>query len=115
MDLHTSLRNGIQTGQGGRAHGRDQDPHNFRQIERFRDDRDAVPGRDQGNSLEEPNGVVLSHALRRRETELFDSIANLIPIDAEQSRGLCLVAPRTLQRLNDETPFELLQVDASSR
>ena len=66
--------------------------------------------------LEEPNGVVLLHALWcRRETEFFDSIANLVPIDAEQSRGLCLVASRPLQRLNDEAPFELLQVDSSGR
>jgi hypothetical protein len=46
------------------------------------------------------------------ELELLDPVANLIAVQAEQSRRFGLIPSAALERLHDERPFELLDVDA---
>src|SRR4029078_4304770 len=56
-----------------------------------------------------------SARLRRRrlfELELFDAITNLIAIQAQQARGARLIPAASLERLHDERPFELLEIEA---
>ena len=45
------------------------------------------------------------------EAELLDPVANLVAIEAEQRRRPRLVAARPVERLDDELPLELLEVE----
>ena len=47
--------------------------------------------------------------------ELLDAVANLVAVQAEQCRRARLVPAGALERLHDERPFELLEIDARMR
>lgn len=47
------------------------------------------------------------------QIELLDSAADLIAIQSEERRRARLVAAGAGQRLDDEIPFELLEIDAA--
>ena len=50
-----------------------------------------------------------------REAELLDPVAHLVAVDAEQLRRLGLVAAGALERLHEQLPLDLLEVDAFGR
>ena len=52
---------------------------------------------------------------RLREPELLDAIAHLVAIDPEQLPGVRLIAASALERLNQQLPLDLLEVDALRR
>src|SRR5689334_2263826 len=49
---------------------------------------------------------------RRREIELLHSVVNLVAFDAEELRCARLIPGTALQRLQDECPLDIFQVDA---
>src|SRR4051794_35185570 len=49
------------------------------------------------------------------ELKLLDAVANLIAIQTKKSRGFGLVPPGSLERLNDERSFQLLEIEPSGR
>ena len=49
------------------------------------------------------------------EPELLDPVAHLVAVDAEQLPGVRLVATRALERLHQQLPLDLLEVDALGR
>lgn len=55
------------------------------------------------------NDVLGPHA------ELFDTVPDLVSVDAEQLACMRLVASRALERLHQEPPLDVVEVDASGR
>src|SRR5687768_6401927 len=51
----------------------------------------------------------------RRETELLDSIADLIAVQSEERAGFGLVAAASLERLDHQAALELFEIDARRR
>src|SRR5262249_21861430 len=62
-----------------------------------------------------PGSSGMSGSSRLPELELFDSISNLIAIQAEQRRGLRLVPPAALERLHHERSPRLVPIHAGCR
>jgi shikimate 5-dehydrogenase len=46
------------------------------------------------------------------QAELLDAVSHLIAIDAEELSGLTLTASGALERLGQELPFDVIEVDA---
>lgn len=60
----------------------------------------------------------LTHSPRRRsatraEPELLDAVSDLVAVQPQQRGGASLVAAGSLEGLNHQIPFELLEVDAA--
>src|SRR5262245_6615601 len=53
--------------------------------------------------------------LRPHETEFLDAIPHLVAIDAQKLPCMCLVALRALERLDQQLPLDLFEIDATSR
>ena len=65
-----------------------------------------------GNCVAHENLSVRLHSL---QLELLDPVADLIAVQAEQRGRARLVPAAALERLDDERPLELLEVDAVRR
>src|ERR1051325_10805821 len=64
---------------------------------------------------EEPWGLIPAGRLFFLELEFLDAVSDLIPIQAKEGRGLRLIPARALQGLDDQRPFELLEIEAAGR
>src|SRR5262245_46953536 len=51
--------------------------------------------------------------LRLHETELLDAIPHLVAIDSQKLTCMCLVALRALERLDQQLPLDLFEVDTT--
>src|SRR5687767_12609852 len=49
------------------------------------------------------------------EAELVEPVTDLIAVDAEQLRRLCLIAAGALQGLRQQLPLDVLEIDAFGR
>src|SRR5687767_6548408 len=61
------------------------------------------------------DNFLVSRRHRPRQAKLFDPVADLIAVDAEQMAGVGLVAVRTLERLNHQLPLHLLEHQPARR
>ena len=60
-------------------------------------------------------GQAVLSATAGGEAELLDAVAHLVAIDAEQLAGLRLIAAGSLERLHQQLPLDLVEVDAFGR